>query len=154
MVMLDETGSTRFPLPFKYQRYYWVVQEVYRQQREMFQAHKDTCEDRIVSVHQPYVRPIVRGKSKTPVEFGPKLGLSLDNGFTRINTFSRDAYHEGKEDFKKSVEAYRNIHGHYPELVQVDALYATRANREWAKERNIRLTAKPLGRPKQEKETA
>lgn len=151
--MLDETRSTPFPLPFKYQRYYWVIQEVYRQQQEMFKEHKNTCDDRIVSVHQPYVRPIVRGKSKTPVEFGPKLGLSLDNGFTRINTFSWDAYHEGKEDFKKSVEAYRKTHGYYPVLVQVDAIYTTRENREWAKERGIRLTAKPLGRPKQEKET-
>jgi hypothetical protein len=151
--MLDEMGMASFPLPFKDQRYYWVIQEVYNQQQEMFKEHKHTCDDRIVSVHQPYVRPIVRGKSKTPVEFGPKLGLSLDNGYTRINTFSWDAYHEGKEDFKKSVEAYRKIHGYYPELVQVDAIYPTRENREWAKERNIRITAKPLGRPQQEQET-
>lgn len=151
--MLDKTGSVRFPLPFKDQRYYWVIREVYRQQLEMFQEHKHTCDDRIVSVHQPYVRPIVRGKSKTLVEFGPKLGLSLDNGYTRINTFSWDAYHEGKGDFKKSVEAYRKTHGYYPELVQVDAIYTTRENRNWAKERNIRITAKPLGRPNQEQET-
>ena len=150
--MLDEVGGQKFPLPFKYQRYYWVIQQVYRQQDEMFRAHTHQCEDRIVSVHQPYVRPIVRGKSGTPVEFGPKLGLSLDNGYTRINTFSWDAYHESK-DFKQSVEAYRKIHGHYPELVQVDAIYPTRENRDWAKERNIRITAKPLGRPKREQET-
>ena len=98
--------------------------------------------DRIVSVHQPYVRPIVRGKSGIPVEFGPKLGLSLDNGYTRINTFSWDAYHESK-DFKSSVEVYRKTHGHYPELVQVDAIYPTRENRDWAKEKGIRITAKP-----------
>ncbi len=152
--MLDLFEGQRFPLSRKYQCYYWVIQEVCRQQREMFDAHKNRCEDRIVSVHQPYVRPIVRGKSKTPVEFGPKLGLSLDNGYTRINTFSWDAYHEGKGDFKKSVEAYRTFHGYYPELVQVNAIYTTKENRKWAKERNIRLTAKPLGRPKQEKETA
>jgi len=151
--MLDEVGGQKFPLPFKYQRYYWVIQEVYRQQNEMFRAHSHRCDNRIVSVHQPYVRPIVRGKSGTPVEFGPKLGLSLDNGYTRINTFSWNAYHESK-DFKQSVEAYRKIHGHYPELVQVDAIYPTRENRDWAKERNIRITAKPLGRPKQEQESA
>ena len=58
------------------------------------------------------------------------------------------------KDFKQSVEAYRKIHGHYPELVQVDAIYPTRENRDWAKERNIRITAKPLGRPKQEQESA
>ncbi len=150
--MLDEIGGQKFPLPFKYQRYYWVIQQVYRQQNEMFREHKHQCDNRIVSVHQPYVRPIVRGKSGIPVEFGPKLGLSLDNGYTRINTFSWDAYHESK-DFKSSVEAYRKIHGHYPELVQVDAIYPTRENRDWAKEKGIRITAKPLGRPKQIQET-
>jgi hypothetical protein len=56
-------------------------------------------------------------------------------------------------DIKQSVEAYRKIHGHYPELVQVDAIYPTRENRDWAKERNIRITAKPLGRPKKGQES-
>ncbi len=150
--MLDTIGGQRFPLPYKFQRYYWVIQQIYRQQNEMFREHKHQCDDRIVSVHQPYIRPIVRGKSGTPVEFGPKLGLSLDNGYTRINTLSWDAYHES-QDFKQSIEAYREMHGHYPELVQVDAIYPTRENREWARARHIRVTAKPLGRPKKEQET-
>jgi transposase, IS5 family len=149
--MLDRIGGRSFPLTYKHQRYYWVIQEVYRQQREMFREKKNRCDDRIVSVHQPYVRPIVRGKSASPVEFGPKLGLTLDNGYTRINTFSWDAYHEAS-DLKESVEAYRQTHGHYPELVQADRIYATRENREWLKERGIRLTAKPLGRPKKKEE--
>lgn len=150
--MLDTAAVTYFPLDYKHQRYYWVIQEVYRQQHEMFREKKNKCDDRIVSVHQPYIRPIVRGKSGSPVEFGPKLGLTLDNGYTRINTFSWDAYNEGR-DLISSVEAYRKLHGYYPELVQADRIYATRENREWLKQRGIRLTAKALGRPKQEKET-
>ena len=34
------------------------------------------------------------------------------------------------------------------ELVQVDKIYATRENRRWLTERNIRITAMPLGRRK------
>ena len=49
----------------------------------------------------------------------------------------------------KQVEAYNELHGHYPELVQVDKIYATRANRRWLKEKNIRITATPLGRRKE-----
>jgi hypothetical protein len=75
------------------------------------------------------------------------LGVSLDSGFTRINTFSWDAYHEGG-DLIKQVESYKELHGHYPELVQVDKIYATRENRSWLKERNIRITALSLGRRK------
>ena len=37
----------------------------------------------------------------------------------------------------------------YPELVQVDKIYATRVNRKWLKEREIRITAPPLGRRKE-----
>ena len=48
----------------------------------------------------------------------------------------------------KQVEAYKKLHGHYPELVQADKIYATRENRRWLTERNIRITAVPLGRRK------
>ena len=82
---------------------------------------------------------------KAQIEFGSKLWVSYDEGFTRINTLSWDAYHESG-DLIKQVEAYRALHGHYPELVQADKIYATRENRRWLKERDIRITALPLGR--------
>ena len=37
-----------------------------------------SVENRIVSILQPYIRPIVRGKAKNPVEFGTKLDISID----------------------------------------------------------------------------
>jgi hypothetical protein len=61
----------------------------------------------------------VRGKQNAQVEFGSKLGVSLDNGFARIHTLSWDAYNESK-DLISQVESYFSIHGYYPELVQVD----------------------------------
>ena len=151
--MLDELGAESFPLPSKEQRYYWVLQEIYRQQQEMFDAKANRCDHRIVSLHQPYIRPIVRGKSGSHVEFGPKLGLSLVEGYTRINTLSWQAYHEGVKDFQSSVEAYGKLYGHYPELVQVDAIYGTKENRKWAQQKGIRMTVKPLGRPNKQAET-
>jgi len=66
---------------------------------------------------------------------------------------SWNAYHEGK-DLISHCNDYFRIHGHFPELVQVDKAYATRENRNWLKERNIRITAVPLGRrPKEKKES-
>ena len=48
--------------------------------------HKvNSGKDRIVSVFQPHVRPIPRGKIKSKIEFGSKLGVSLDNGFARVH---------------------------------------------------------------------
>src|SRR5665811_1991494 len=50
--------------------------------------------------------------------------------------------------------SYKELHGHYPELVQVDKIYATRENRMRLAEKDIRITAVPLGRRKgKEKET-
>ena len=47
-----------------------------------------TVENRIVSISQPYIRPIVRGMSKVPAEFGAKLDLSVENGLGRIEKIS------------------------------------------------------------------
>jgi len=128
-----------------------IIKALYAQQKEMYDNKTNTCPNRIVSIDQPHVRPIVRGKQNARVEFGSKIGASLDNGFILINHLSWEAYHEG-EYLIGQVENYFKIHGYYPELVQVDKAYSTRKNRKWLKERNIRITAKPLGRkPKEEK---
>jgi hypothetical protein len=145
--LLDEfeERKERFPLTHAEQRLFWIIRTAYLQQKMMYDTDTHSCPDRIVSIYQPHVRPIPRGKLKSQIEFGSKLGVSLDQGFARINTFSWDAYHESS-DLIQQVEAYRELHGHYPELVQVDKIYATRANRQWLKERGIRITAPPLGR--------
>ncbi len=145
--MLDifESKNKPFPLNHAEQRMLWIISTAYAQQKEMYDANIHSSPNRIVSIFQPHVRPIPRGKIKAQIEFGSKLGVSLDCGFARINTLSWDAYHEGS-DLIRQVEAYHEIHGHFPELVQVDKLYATRENRRWLKERDIRITAPPLGR--------
>jgi len=147
--LLDELGN---PIPLSSQLYkkFYVIQHVYSQQKQMFKDKTDKCEDRIVSIHQPHVRPIVRGKQNKRVEFGAKINISLDNGMVRIDRLSWDAFNEGC-DLIAQVEAYKSIHGYYPELVQVDRIYATRDNRKWLKDNKIRITAEPLGR-KPEKE--
>ena len=122
-----------------------TIKKLYIQQKQMYDTKTRTCENRIVSIHQAHVRPIVRGKQNARVEFGSKLGVGLDNGFALIQTLSWDAYNESK-DLKSQVETYFGLHGYYPELVQVDKIYATRENRKWLQERNIRITAPALGR--------
>jgi len=69
-----------------------VIDKVYEQQEYMYKNNVHTVQDRIVSISQPYVRPIVRGKSKAPVEFGAKVDLSIENGLGRLEKISFDAY--------------------------------------------------------------
>ena len=148
-----EQKNRHFPLNHKEQRMLWIIAVVYDQQKYMYDTKTHSHPDRIVSIFQPHVRPIPRGKIKSRIEFGSKLGVSLDQGFARINTFSWDAYNESG-DLIMQVESYKDLHGYYPELILVDKIYATRKNRSWLKERGIRITAVPLGRKnKKEPET-
>jgi len=134
-----------YPLSKKDIELFEVIKLLYRQQKQMYDENTNTVKNRIVSIFQNHVRPILRGKENARVEFGAKLGVSLDNGFARINNFSWNAYYEG-DDLIMQVKSYFNIHGYYPELVLVDKAYPNRKNRKWLKEKGIRITAPALGR--------
>ena len=74
-----------------------VIPTVYLQQKEMYESGTHRCEGRIVSLQQPHVRPIVRGKRPDPTGFGQKLHFSAENGYTFIeqtcwNSFNEDDY--------------------------------------------------------------
>ena len=144
-MMLDMLGENT--LEYKHMREFWVIQTLNKQQRKMYQEKTNRCVDRIVSIPQPHIRPIVRGKQGKKVEFGSKLGLSLANGFVKGDTLSWDAYNESV-DLKIQAEAYKTLYGYYPELILADKIYATNENRTWCKDNNIRLSATPKGKPK------
>ena len=139
----------KFPLSPRNQRLYWIIQHVYAQQCEMHQNKTNRCNDRIVNISQPYVRPIVRGKAGHNVEFGAKLSVSLVDGVARIDSLSWDAFSEG-QDLVAQVENYKSRYGCYPEVVLADGVYGTKANRNFLKEKGIRFGGKPLGRPKKQ----
>lgn len=127
-----------------------VIREVYQQQEYMYLNNVHSVPNRIVSISQPYIRPIVRGKAKAPVEFGAKLDMSIDEtGFARLERLSFDAYNES-DVLIESIKKYHQRAGHYPERVLVDQIYRNRNNRAFCKEHNIRISGPALGRPKQE----
>ncbi len=148
-LLADWPQGTRLPLPNWLLRRYWVIPHLYAQQWEMYCNKSRRCDDRIVSISQPYVRPIVRGKVNKAVEFGSKLSVSLtDAGLARVDHLRWDAFHEGL-DLQSQVEAYRERMGYYPESVLGDPIYGTRDNRRRLKKLGIRFAGKPLGRPRQ-----
>lgn len=137
-------------LPFdKYQlKYFYVIQTLYDQQLEMYRTKQHTVEDRIVSIHQPHVRPIVRGKARAKVEFGAKIHVSVIDGISFVDELSWDAFNEGSR-MEQYVDMFRNRFGCYPREILADQIYCTRANRNMLKGKGngILLKAKPLGRP-------
>ena len=123
-----------------------VVTEVYRQQQWLFDNNKQSIEDRIVSISQPHIRPIVRGKAGKKVEFGAKLSASYFEGYVFLERISWNNFNESG-DLKAQVEAYYSFTGYYPESVHADRIYRTRENRAWCKEKGIRISGTTLGRP-------
>lgn len=141
-----EEHKLSFPLKPKEQKYLFVVQTLYNQQKQMYDARTHTIEHRIVSIHQPHVRPIVRGKAQAKVEFGSKIHLSLVDGISFLDQLSWDAFNEGSH-MLDYVAQFKKRFGHYPCEVLADKIYCTRENRAALKDLGIRLVAKPLGRP-------
>ena len=121
-----------------------VIQEVYRQQLSMYESKTHRIEDRIVSLSQPHIRPIVRGKAGTSVEFGAKLSVSYVAGYLRLDRLGWDNFNESGE-LVAQVEAYHQRMGYYPESVHADTVYRTKDNRDWCRSRGIRLTGPALG---------
>jgi IS5 family transposase len=123
-----------------------VVSEVYRQQYEMYTRETHRIADRIVSITQPHVRPIVRGKAGKKVEFGAKISASSCDGYGIVDRISWDAYNEN-EDLIVQARRYRKRFGYYPASIHADKIYRSRENRRWCKKHNIRLSGPALGRP-------
>lgn len=140
-----------FEMPEKYLTMYETIKELYEQQKYMYDNKVHRVDHRIVSLSQPYLRPIVRGKTKAPVEFGAKYDISIDEkGHARMEKISFDPYNEGGF-LIDAIERYKARTGRYPERVLADQIYRTRANRKYCEEHGIRLSGPKLGRPPKNK---
>jgi len=128
-----------------------VISKLYRHQLEMHRSGSKSNEDRLVSISQPHVRPMVCGKAALKTEFGIKLSISVVDGWSGIVRMSWNNYNEGC-DLIKEIEPYRERYGYYPESAHPDKIYRTKANRLWCLANNIRLSGVPLGRPPKDPE--
>lgn len=144
----EETSLQR--LSKKQYRDLLVIQELYRQQKKMYKEKSHKVESRIVSIAQPYVRPIVRGKAAAEVEFGAKLSMAMVDGYAFLERLSWENYNESV-DLMFHIESYKKRFGYYPESVHVDRIYRNRKNRTDCKNLGIRMSGPSLGRPPKDK---
>ena len=148
---IDSMLQSGLILSPKQQQRLETIRKIYEQQKYMYDNHTHSVPDRIVSVSQPFVRPIVRGKAGKPVEFGAKLDISVSDGWTRLECWSFDAYNEATK-LIETIERYFEREGHYPERILADKIYRNRENLSYCKERGIRLSGPALGRPKKDEQ--
>lgn len=131
-----------------------LAKEILEQQHEMYREKTNRIKGRIVSFNREYVRPIKRGKSGKPVEFGPKGALSLIEGFLFLDRFSHENFSEAKEDVvREQLKNYEEKFKKKPPSFTGDKLYGTLKNREIMKEEKIRGSFVALGK-KAKRETA
>lgn len=144
LVGMDEEIASRF------NRTQWrtiqTVIEMYHQQDAMHRNGTHSCPGRIVSIHQPHVRPMVRGKASARVEFGAKIGVSVVNGYSYIDNHSWDAYNESS-DLKTHLDNFKERFGDLPKRFFGDKIYLNRENRKLLREKGIEIMGSPLGRP-------
>jgi hypothetical protein len=76
----------------------------------MWSEKKTRVDQRIVSLSQPHVRPIVRGKAGKPTEFGAKLSVSCVDNYVFLHRLSWENFNES-QDLKARVENFKETYG-------------------------------------------
>jgi len=152
--LMEEAGRQGVAIGKKLHDRFAVVRTVLEQQYEMYRRKTNRIEDRIVSLHRPWTRPIVRGKTgDKKVEFGPKASLSSVDGFLFLDHMSSDNFHESAR-VETHIEDYERLFGHKPPYVTADKIYGNSENRKMLAEQEIRNAFEPLGRKARQKNPA
>lgn len=124
-----------------------TIRAIYRQQQRHYAYPAEKIRHRIVSIHKPYVRPIVRGKENKDVEFGAKVHMLQVDGINLIEHLSFENFNECKR-LKKSVVKHEKCFGFCTHLA-ADRIYPTNENRVFIRARNIQTNFVNKG-PKQD----
>jgi hypothetical protein len=106
-----------------------TIEVIYAQQHELLYGIRENVKQRIVSLHKPHVRPIIRGKEIKPVEFGAKVHKVQVGGLSFIEHLSYENFNEGTR-LKQSVAFHQKHFGRCSQLA-ADAIYATNENRRY-----------------------
>jgi transposase, IS5 family len=127
-----------------------VVKKVLGQQRFLLTNPPAALKDRIVSLHKPYLRPIVRGKENKPVEFGAKAHILQVDGLTFIDKLDFNAFNECTR-LRLSIAKHTRFFGPAKQL-GADRIYATNSNRRFCTAKKIftsfpKKGSKKLSRP-------
>ena len=130
-----------------------TITKLYEQQKKMYDERTHKVENRIVSIAQPWLRPIVRGKANAPVEFGAKAATARIGGFSFMIHMDYENFPEAQY-LEKSAEEYRRIFGFYPKTIIGDRIYGNRSNRDYCKSKGIRLSGPGLGRKSEDVKAA
>jgi len=111
-----------------------VASKVISQQKDVYKGLP--VKERIVSIFQPHIRPMVRGKYPVEVEFGPKALINLKNDFL----FLEDLRFNNVSDvhlLKPSIQGYKERFGSLPTQLATDRGFWSKENYNLAQDYGI-----------------
>lgn len=115
-----------------------TAQEILAQQKDVY---KDLpVKERIVSVHQPHLRPMVRGKYPVNVEFGPKILLNLKNNFLFLEQLSFNNVSDSQL-LDIALKGYQERFGSMPTQLAADRGFWSKENHQLAEDYGIKKIA-------------
>jgi transposase, IS5 family len=120
-----------------------TIKQIIIQQTYLLKHPGSKLSDRILSLHKPYVRAIVRGKETKAVEFGAKVHMMQIDGINYIEHFSYDAFNESTR-LKISVLKHKQLFGNCCHW-SADAIYAANKNRKYLTAQKIISNFVPKG---------
>lgn len=142
--ILDMGRAMHIDLKDRFYKRLRTTRIVYFQQLYMYENNVRKVANRIVSLFKPYLRPIVRGKERKPVEFGAKVHASQVDGINFIEHLSFNAFHEGNRmllSFAKHQKRFGKCSQY-----GADRIYATNKNRKSCKALGIQTSFVRKGR--------
>lgn len=120
-----------------------IIKVVIRQQRYLLTHKGSKISERILSLHKPYVRAIVRGKEIKAVEFGAKVHMMQVDGINYVEHLSYKAFNEATR-LKLSIVKHKQLFGECTHW-SADKIYATNKNRTYTTSNNITTNFIPKG---------
>ena len=79
----------------------------------LYRTDSRSIPNRIVSLSQAHLRPLIRGKARVPFELGAKVSISVtDEGCTFLDRLSGEPYN-GEVDLKVQTRAKRRHDRHF-----------------------------------------
>jgi len=127
-----------------------IIHKLKEQQWQLYFGKEAKVPKRIVSLHKPYVRPIIRGKEVKPVEFGAKVHMLQVDGISFVEHLSYEPFHEGNR-LQSTIHLQERYFGACYQI-GADAIYATNSNRRYCTTHKIATSFVPKGHEGRDKE--
>jgi IS5 family transposase len=126
-----------------------IAEKIIEQQDKRNKGKTNIIENRIVSFHEPTVRPIKRGKDGANCEFGKKVAITVIGEGITVSTKIDNNNFDDREIIKAAIEKHNRLTERDPTEIIMDRGGDSKKNHDELKERRIKDGVQRKGRQKE-----